>query len=367
MVKQGQEFCPPSVLHVLDEAKHGTRAELASKLQDMFTAGGMATDIATVASVVSECSYQRKLIDAAAKLTDAARENRVDDATKWQKTIGELSKGFSGVVTENTRNQIKRAIEAMHDERRMMKTGMAFWDRLFGGLFKEKLYVISGHGGAGKSALAVNMAWNMAKSGHVVRWVSWEEDSQALWSRIFARECGVDNTAMREARLTEAQTEKIVAKASVVGEHDFLAYYKLKDVGQIIDACGQCDLIVIDGLSRAPAPAGMGLVERVGYIMQYLGELSHKTGATVIVLAHVNSDGAKNGASMSGLYGGQAVSFDPEGVVDIRRADDADAGQEWRKVAVKVLKNRYGPEGVTEYLAFNGSWMTFQDGVYHGR
>lgn len=365
MKRAGQEFSPPAIIHKL-QGKYGTADELSTLLRDMFLNGETVTDICTVASVVAECAYQRRLIDAAAKLTDASRSNDIKQTAEWQKIIGELSKGFSGITPQTPPNQIRQAIEAMGDKNRMMQTGMQFWDRLFGGLFREKLYVIAGHGGAGKSALAVNIAWNMAKGGHSVRWLSWEEDSQALWARIFARECEVDNTKMRTATIADREMDKIVSFGQSIADKDFLAYYKLKDFGQMVDACGKCDLIVIDGLSRAPAPAGLGLVEKVGYVMQYLGELSHKTGATVLLLVHVNSDGVKNGASMSGLYGGQAVSFDPEGVVDLRRADDADAGAAWRKVAVKVLKNRYGPEGVTEHLMFNGSWMVFKEGMYRG-
>ena len=361
LLKANLEFCPPVVAVKLD-VKYGGPDEVVKLLVDMFIAAGNSKDIGSVAFVVSECAMQRRMIAISKELTGAAEANRVEDAEKWQRELSTLGRSFSGFVPVTAKEQIKQAIADMHDKARMMKTGLDPWDRVFGGMFREKLYVIAGHGGAGKSALAVNLAWNMAKGGHKVRWVSWEENASALWSRILAREGRVNSQTMREAGLSFGESNRVVEAGSAAQEADFLAYYKLKDYGQIMDACGRCDLIVIDGLSRAPVPSGItGITDRVHYIMGQLNELSMKTGATILILSHLNGESVKGGASISGLYGGQAATFDPEGIVDIRRADEQVGEGGKRAITLTVLKNRYGREGVKVPLWFEGEYQNFYE------
>jgi replicative DNA helicase len=361
LVRENLEFSPPVVIKRLVGKSDITEAELYGQLTSIFEAVGFARDIISVAYVVSECALQRRLIDAAGKLTIAAEANNVQEAEAWQKEIASLTRSVSHFVPETVSEQVASAVNAAHNKNKMMKTGLASWDRAFGGMFREKLYMISGHGGAGKSALGVTLAWNMAKDGRKVRWVSWEEDREAVWGRILARECRIDSKSIREGSLTDSQSDLLTGKGNEIMHHDLLCYYKLKDKGHIIDACGKCDLIVIDGLSRFPVSGGLSVMERVQEAMQAMGDISLKTGAAILILAHVNGDSVKNGAGISGVYGGQAATFDPEGIVDIRRSDDTVGENGRRAITLTVVKNRYGPEGIKIPLFFEGPYHNFYE------
>lgn len=357
--RENLDFAPPTVVPKLVD-KFGTEAELYPLFVQMYESAGNMRNIASVAHVVSEYALQRKLINAAKELTLAANGNDVEKAIQWQKEVASLAKGFTDFVPETTKAQVVSAINAAHNKTKMMATNLGCWDRIFGGIFREKIYTISGYGGAGKSALAVNIAWNMACHGYKVRWVSWEEDREALWCRILSRECGIDSKKIREGSISEGESAALHNKGMEIMGADFLAYYKLKDQIQIIDACGKCDLIVVDGLSRFPC-TGASIIDRVQDSMKALGEISLKTGAAILLLAHVNGDSVKNGAGISSVYGGQVATFDPEGIVDIRRSDDIihDGGK--RSITLTVIKNRYGPEGIKVPMWFEGMYQRFYE------
>lgn len=358
LVRDGVEAIPPTIIPRLI-GKY-TEIELAELCVKAFEYASTAVNIASIAHVISEMTLRRRILSIAKSLTEAAEAGKADDVTRLQKELSDLHKGFSDFVPETPRQQIISAIEAAHSTSKMMLTGFESWDREFGGIFREKIYTISGYGGAGKSAMGVTIGWNMAKAGHKVRWVSWEEDREAIWGRVLSRECRIDVRAIRDGSLTEGQSGMLSSKGSEMMAHDFLAYYKLKDKSQIIDACGQCDLIVIDGMSRYPCK-GESLIDRVANTMQEVGEIALRTGASVLLLSHVNGDSVKNGATISSLYGGQAATFDPEGIVDIRAADDHVGEYGRRAITMTVLKNRYGKGGGKTPLWFEGAFMHFYE------
>lgn len=337
---------PIAVSERMDCQPWGGTESVLQECVAFYEAASTSADMATIAYVVSEHAYQRKLIAAAGELTKAANDNRVEDAKAYQKLIAELSQTFVQRQATTPLIQVREALTKAKQKTNMLKSGVYGWDNQFGGLFKGSRYIIAGHGGAGKSALAVNIGWNIAKAGGRVRWLSYEEEPHALWWRIMARETGVPYTAFRHG-LSDGQEAELVEKQGRYTGPDFLAFYNVPDVGQMINACGLCDLIVLDGITSAPAEGASNKIEKAGVVTEYCAKLAAKTGAAVIMLAHVNSDSLKTGASMTGIYGGQAATFDPEGIIDLRWADD-----NRRAITMKVLKNRYGASGLTETLNF---------------
>lgn len=346
LIKSGMVANPISVAEKL-EGKHGTNAELLAHFTEMYEMAGLNGSISTSAYLVAEHAYQRRLIAAATELSKAATENRVEDAKAWQAALAELTTSFSNQNVETPLLQIKRAFHAAKKHNNMMLTGIHGWDSLFYGLFKGSRYIIAGQGGAGKSALAINIAWNMAKSGKRVRWLSYEEEPDAIWWRIMSREANEAYTSFRKG-LTERQEANVATVQNNILGHDFLSFFNVPDLGSMINACGECDLIVLDGITSAPAQGAANKIEKAGIVTEYCAKLAAKTGAAIIMLAHINSESAKNGASMTGIYGGQAATFDPEGIVDLRWFDD-----EHKTIKMTVLKNRYGASGKDALLNFN--------------
>lgn len=339
----------------------GNDAELNDLLRGIFDNASTASSVSSLAFVISRCAYERRLIAAAGALNDAVKANKADDAETLKKQISELVQSYSGTPQETALAQMQRATAEAKKGGSMLRTNLFAWDDAFGGIYKGSRYIIAGHGGVGKSALAVNIGVNMALNGNRVRWVTFEEDEVALWWRVQSRFSKVPIYNFRNG-LSEAQQVAVTSSQSAYLKADFLVYKNLLTPSAVIQTCGQCDLVVIDGITSWPLPQVESKVEKAGIVTEYAKTIADKTGAAVIMLSHVNSENLKGNSSISGLYGGQAATFDPEGIVELRFADKEPLpGKDDREVKMHVLKNRYGPPGITKSLKYVGKYQYYGD------
>ncbi len=109
-----------------------------------------------------------------------------------------------------------------------LATGLEDLDRLMGGLQPSDLVILAGRPGMGKTALATNIAFNVARvwrgevqpdgsmktvNGGIVGFFSLEMSSEQLATRIVAEQSGVPSSDIRRGRITEDQFAKIVTAA----------------------------------------------------------------------------------------------------------------------------------------------------------
>ena len=103
-------------------------------------------------------------------------------------------------------------------------TGMADLDRMMGGLQSSDLVIIAGRPGMGKTALATNIAFNIAKvhqsqlradgthetvNGGIVGFFSLEMSSEQLATRIIAEQSGVASYKIRRGDINESEFHRI--------------------------------------------------------------------------------------------------------------------------------------------------------------
>lgn len=80
---------------------------------------------------------------------------------------------------------------------RGVPTGLPDLDSMTGGLQKSDVIVLAAPSGAGKSSLALNVAYHAAREGHVVGINSLEMNKDQLLDRLVSLETGVDSQALR--------------------------------------------------------------------------------------------------------------------------------------------------------------------------
>ena len=105
-----------------------------------------------------------------------------------------------------------------------ISTGMRDMDRIMGGLQASDLVIVAGRPGMGKTALATNIAFNIAKSyefklkpdgthetvnGGVVGFFSLEMSSEQLATRIIAEQSGVASYKIRRGDITDMDFHRI--------------------------------------------------------------------------------------------------------------------------------------------------------------
>ena len=106
-----------------------------------------------------------------------------------------------------------------------LATGLDDMDRLMGGLQSSDLIIVAGRPGMGKSALATNVGFNIAKTwrgelqpdgsmktvdGGIVGLFSLEMSAEQLATRIIAEQSGVSSANIRRGRIDESDFARIV-------------------------------------------------------------------------------------------------------------------------------------------------------------
>ena len=262
---------------------------------------------------------------------------------------------------DDFRQQVLKLLQSLEKGGNRIKTGLKGWDDAFGGLTRGSRYIIAAHGGAGKTAMACTIGWNLSRKGLKVKHLVFEEESQAMIKRVLSRELKIPmNDMMTDGPASSKTLGSIVQGMAEMGDVNYQPISEATSLADMIEMCGTCDLIIVDGVSSFPSPPEYTKVDKAGYVSDQCVKLAKITGATIIMLSHVNSESLKSGPSMTGVYGGQAATFDPEGILEIRRANPDEYG-DYRTISGLVLKNRYGPVGIKMEFTFHGSTMTFYE------
>ena len=105
-----------------------------------------------------------------------------------------------------------------------LATGLDDLDRMMGGLQPSDLIIVAGRPGMGKSSLATNIGYNIAKAWHgevkpdghtmtvnggIVGFFSLEMSAEQLATRIIAEQTGIPSSQIRRGGITEADFERI--------------------------------------------------------------------------------------------------------------------------------------------------------------
>jgi replicative DNA helicase len=107
-------------------------------------------------------------------------------------------------------------------------TGLEDLDRMMGGLQKSDLLILAGRPGMGKTSLATNIAYNIARDwrgeqqadgsiktvdGGIVGFFSLEMSAEQLATRVLAEQAGVPSSNIRRGAIDEIDFDKIVEVA----------------------------------------------------------------------------------------------------------------------------------------------------------
>lgn len=138
---------------------------------------------------------------------------------------GQTNKGF-GTFSDALAEAIEMAAAAYQRDGQLsgISTGISDLDAKMGGLQRSDLIVLAGRPGMGKSALATNIAFNMARAyrseegsdgrktttnGAIVGFYSLEMSSEQLATRILAEQSEVPSSDIRRGSITEEQFQKL--------------------------------------------------------------------------------------------------------------------------------------------------------------
>ena len=284
-------------------------------------------------------------------------------------------------------------------------TGLRDLDTKMGGLQHSDLIIVAGRPGMGKTSLATNIAYNVARAyvgevqadgttkavnGGVVGFFSCEMSAEQLATRIVAERTGISSSNIRRGGISEADFEKI-REVSIelqslpffVDETGGLAIAQLMARARRLKRQKGLDLIVIDyiQLLQGSNKRSDSRVQEVTEITTSLKALAKELNVPVIALSQlsrqVESRDDKR-PQLSDLRESGSIEQDADVVMFVFREEYYLAMKEprpgteehakWQtemeralgKAEVIIGKQRHGPTGTVE-LHFDASVTRFGD------
>lgn len=287
-----------------------------------------------------------------------------------------------------------------------ISTGMRDLDTKMGGLQQSDLIIVAGRPGMGKTSLATNIAYNVAKAyvgevqadgttkaanGGVIGFFSCEMSADQLATRIVAERTGIPSSHIRRGGITEADFDKIREVSIELQSLPFyvdatggLSIAQLMARARRLKRQKGLDLLVIDYiqlLSGSGKRASDSRVQEITEITTSLKALAKELNVPVIALSQlsrqVESRDDKR-PQLSDLRESGSIEQDADVVLFVYREEYYLAMKEprpgtpehekWRldmdlaygKAEVIIGKQRHGPTGTVD-LAFEASVTRFGD------
>jgi len=262
-------------------------------------------------------------------------------------------------------------------------TGLDALDAKTGGLHPGALTVIAARPGMGKSALATNIAANVARAGHGVAFFSLEMQRDEIAQRLLCSEARVSMERMRSGEVEQWEWPRVTKVAPEIAALplwlDESSGVKPVDVrSRVRRLAAECEragtslrLVVIDYLQIMDP--GLAAASRettrdrdIGVITAMLKRLAKDNRVAVVVLSQLNRSvetrpGKNKRPMLSDLRESGNIEQDADNVLFVHREDYYDHESERRGVAELIIaKQRNGPTG-TVLAKWTGVWARFDN------
>jgi len=366
---------------LLDEV--GGAAYLAELVQRVPTTANIEHYI----DIVYEKQLLRKLIAAAHDILGRAFEEQ-DDVRGW---IDEVEQQVFNVTAERTmtgarpvRELIKDAmasIEKLYDKKGMtgLPTGFRELDKLTSGLHPGNMVVIAGRPSMGKTALAMNIAENVAIDQNIpVGVFSLEMSAEELVKRMLCSRARVNLKKVGDGFLSDRDFHPLTAAASqlmkaplYIDDTAGLTINQVRARARRLKQQHNIQLVVIDYLQLMRAPSRRSEASRqveIADISAGMKALAKELQVPVIVLSQLNRQPeAREGGrpKLADLRESGSIEQDAD-VVGLLVRPEVYADEEGERAAEKgkatliIAKQRNGPTGDVP-LTFLNEYTRFED------
>jgi replicative DNA helicase len=245
-----------------------------------------------------------------------------------------------------------------------IKTGISDFDELFFGLYKSELITISGRPSQGKSALAMNIADNQAKTEPVL-YISMEMPEEFFSIRRIAARAMVNSFKIQHGyRLTDIEKDKIKDAIEQLAKDKFYLIDKAGMNKEGIDSVVRrfskkhgISLLVVDYLQIMTSKSKEQRHVRIGEDTLTIKNIGRDLKIPTIVVSS-KSRGSENSKDLlSGFGESGKIEYDTDKGVFLEYDNwESNVSQTEVQGKIIVAKNKYGPTGfapITFYKAFS--------------
>src|SRR3984885_2026968 len=287
-----------------------------------------------------------------------------------------------------------------------LATGLKDLDRMMGGLQKSDLLILAGRPGMGKTALATNLAYNVARAwegtvrpdgriestnGGIVGFFSLEMSAEQLATRIISEQTEIASYRIRRGEIEPSDFDRIALTARdmeqmplYIDETGGLSIAQLAARARRLKRQRGLDLLVIDYiqlLSGSSRRAQEGRVQEVTEITTNLKALAKELNVPIVALSQLSrqvENREDKRPQLSDLRESGSIEQDADVVMFVFREEyylrnkeprpGTPEHEKWQldmdlahgKAEVIIGKQRHGPTGTVD-LQFEGQFTRFSD------
>lgn len=266
---------------------------------------------------VGKFSSRRRALQAANDLAKAAYNQKEDIEQFIPKYVTSL---LDMIKTENRTVHIKDVLSKVYDDVEYryknpqeiygIPTGIETVDRLTGGIQRGELFLLSGEPGVGKSLLAMQIAFHMAKSDHPGVIYELEMSGIQTLRRTLSVESGVGVRNMKTGQINDGQWFEI--NQAIQRMEGYPCYFS--DSTSWNTASLRADLVrmkqlysvewfVVDYLRLLKDRFDGKEPERIGIICSCLHDICKDLDIGCIAIQSMTKEGMRDGG-LTGVYGG---------------------------------------------------------------
>ncbi len=367
------------------------------------------------AQMIHDLALRRKLIGIGREITaraasvssDSEPSDQIVEAEKELYSLvqaGNMETGFQSFLKAVT-DAVNVANAAYQREGGLagLSTGLMDLDRKLGGLHKSDLLILAGRPSMGKTSLATNIAFNIAKAykrgrrpdgsegavdGGVVGFFSLEMSAEQLAARVLSEASEVPSEQIRRGDMTEAEFRRFVEAAKeleacplFIDDTPALPISQLAARARRLKREHNLDVLIVDYLQLVrPASAKDSRVNEVSEITQGLKAIAKELDIPVVALSQlsrqVESRDDKR-PQLSDLRESGSIEQDADVVMFVFREEyykerekpgdhELEKMAQWQaemealhgKAEVIIGKQRHGPIGSVD-LSFEGRFTRF--------
>ncbi len=367
------------------------------------------------AQMIYDLAIRRNLMDLGRDITAKARN--VDVASEPKEQIVEAEQalyklGEAGQTSQGFQSFLRAVTDAVNVANAAyqrdgglagISTGLNDMDKKLGGLHKSDLLILAGRPSMGKTSLATNIAFNIAKAykrgrltdgsegavdGGVVGFYSLEMSAEQLAARILSEASEVPSEQIRRGDMTESEFRRFVEAAKsleacplYIDDTPALPISQLAARARRLKREHGLDVLIVDYLQLVrPATAKDSRVNEVSEITQGLKAIAKELDIPVVALSQLSrqvENREDKRPQLSDLRESGSIEQDADVVMFVFREEyykerekpgdhDLEAMAKWQeemeklhgRAEVVIGKQRHGPIGTVE-LSFEGRFTRF--------
>jgi replicative DNA helicase len=366
------------------------------------------------AQMIYDLAVRRELISLGRDISAKAAKVEITNEPKEQIIEAEqrlYKLGEQGVAERGFQSFLKAVTDAVNMANAAyqrdgglagISTGLVDLDKKLGGLHPSDLLIIAGRPSMGKTSLATNIAFNIAKAykrgrlpdgsegaveGGVVGFFSLEMSAEQLAARVLSEASEVPSEQIRRGDMTEAEFRRFIEAAKAlescplyIDDTPALPISQLAARARRLKRTHGLDVLMVDYLQLLKGTSKDNRVQEVSEITQALKAIAKELNIPVVALSQLSrqvENREDKRPQLSDLRESGSIEQDADVVMFVYRDEyykerekpgdhELEKMAQWQvvmenvhgKAEVIIGKQRHGPIGAVE-LSFEGRFTRF--------